>query len=206
MRPMVSPRAYWLLLLGALASCTAPTASKPVADNAEIKSIFDADQADRKVNVTTIDWSKVTPRDAERRERAFELIAANQLRTGTDFYRASYVFQHGDSSDDILLAHILAVTSLSKGNMEARFATAMTLDRYLDKIGRPQVFGTQFHYPRLNDPGNMTQEPYNSKLISDALRAANCVDPVAVQRKAMESIKNGTDPESPAVCGPTAEH
>jgi hypothetical protein len=82
-----------------------------------------------------------------------DLLARGALRTGADFRKAAFVFQHGDSADDYLLAHVLA-----------------TLDRYLQAIGRKQIFGTQYTGRGGANPA-MTQEPYDRGLLSDAPRA-----------------------------------
>ena len=55
------------------------------------------------------------------------------------------IFQHGTKPEDYLLAHVLATAALRKGGAPlAPGLVAATLDRYLQSIGQPQVFGTQF--------------------------------------------------------------
>ncbi len=112
-----------------------------------------------------IDWKTVGPRDAERRKRVLEMIESNQIVTGKDFANAALVFQHGETSNDILLAHILAVTALGKGNLDGRRMAAITLDRYLNRTEKPQVFGTQFNSKNVQDPKAWTMDPYDPKLI-----------------------------------------
>jgi len=90
------------------------------------------------------DWERVSRRDAERRKRVRQMIDQGEARTGKDFERAAMVFQHGDTSDDILFAHVLAVTAIGKGNPGARWLAAASPDRYLHRIGQPQIYGTQF--------------------------------------------------------------
>ena len=103
--------------------------------------------------------------DAERRTRTAALLKQGLLHTGPDFDHASLIFQHGTTPDDYLLAHVLAVIAVSKGQHGAVWISAATLDRYLQSMHRPQIIGTQ--YKVLNkDPS--TQEPYNRDLISDA--------------------------------------
>ena len=67
-----------------------------------------------------------------------------------------------------LLAHTLAMVALKKGRPDAIWIAAATLDRYLQNIGKPQIYGTQFQTP--NGPGRTTQEPYDRATVSDALR------------------------------------
>ena len=135
--------------------------------NPEMTSIFDADQADRQT--ANIDWSVVGPADDKRRTRTGELLRSGALQSGDDFYHAAFVFQHGSSPDDFLMAHLLAMIAVARGKSDAIWIASATLDRYLQTIGKPQVLGTQFELPK-NAP--VTQEPYDRTLISDAMRKA----------------------------------
>jgi hypothetical protein len=146
--------------------------------NPEMKKIFDADQGDRQLPNGKIDWAVVDKSDAERRVATRKLLAEDKLHTGEDFSRAAFVFQHGESPDDFLLAHTLAMIAVSKGKHDALWIATATLDRYLNSIKQPQIFGTQFH---LQNP--TTQEPYNRMLISDALRRQLGVPSLAAQEQ-----------------------
>jgi len=136
------------------------------APNAEMKKIFAEDQRVRQNAPSKEEWTKITRTDAERCEATRKLLAAGELHTGQDFARAAFVFQHGDQPEDYLLAHSLAVIAMSKGDTAAVWIAAATLDRYLQSVGKPQIYGTQF----LNKGDHWTQEPYNRDLMSDALR------------------------------------
>ena len=174
----------------ALPMLMAIAAPAPVAgDNAEMTRIYDADQAARQDAAGFYaDWRRILAADAERRKRTKALLDAGAVLTAEDFYHAAYVFQHGDRPDDFLLAHSLAVTAIAGGKPEARWIAAATLDRYLQAIGRPQVYGTQF----LKPPGRpATQEPFDRALIGDAQRRAADVPPLAEQ----EAQRRGWDAE-----------
>ena len=133
--------------------------------SADMKKIFDEDQRVRQEE--HINWDIVNGTDAERREQTRKLLAAGALHTGKDYEEAAFVFQHGDSAPDYLLAHTLAMVAVSKGDSTAIWIAAATLDRYLQKSGQKQIFGTQY----LSDPkGSWTQDPYDRELVSDALR------------------------------------
>jgi hypothetical protein len=134
-------------------------------DNPEMKSIFDEDQHVRQSRQT--DWKQVTKADAQRREQTRKLLASGALHTGIDYEKAAFVFQHGDSSDDYLLAHTLAMVAISKGDSSAIWIATATLDRYLQKIGQKQIFGTQY---LAGQDRKWTQEPYDRTLVSDDLR------------------------------------
>ena len=137
--------------------------------NAEMKAIFDADQADRAPGAAAIDWTVVAPRDAARRARTLALVAAGALKSGDDYWHAAFILQHGDTPDDFLLAHTFAVIAAARGRADATWIAAASLDRYLQRSGKPQIYGTQFRTPR-GQP--VTQEPYDRTLVSDALRQA----------------------------------
>jgi len=149
-----------------------------IQSNTEMSRLFDADQAVRTTtNFNKIDWSVVSKQDEERRAATARLLAAGSLHTADDFYHAAFIFQHGSKPDDFLLAHTLAMVAVKKGRRNAIWIASATLDRYLQKIGRPQVYGTQF----LTAKNGTTQEPYDRALISDALRAELDVPPQAGQ-------------------------
>lgn len=173
--------------LVALALLLAPVpaiAEDAPVDNPEMAAIYAADQAPRQGGAA--DWEAVSRADSERRARTRALIEQGLLTTAPDFYRAAYVFQHGDVPDDQLFAHVLAVRALALGLPEAEEIVAATLDRYLQRIGRSQVYGSQFSYS--TDTGS-TQEPYDKALIPDALRRAMGAPTVAEQEARMAEME-----------------
>lgn len=170
-----------------------------IPDNHELTGIVEADQKDRQTDMAKIDWAQVGVRDAERRARVKQLLDSGHVHTGRDFTRASLVFQHGEGSDDILLAHILAVTALGKGDHDARRMSAVTLDRYLNRIGQPQVFGTQFNTSNIQNPTLWTMDPYRSDFLGDTLRRYNCVEPLAEQQEILQAMREGHEPKEPAL-------
>jgi hypothetical protein len=149
--------------------------------NAEMKAIYDEDQRVRMP--PKVDWKAVTNTDADRREKTRKLLATGALHTGKDYEEAAFVFQHGSQPEDYLLAHTLAMVAVSKGDATAIWIAAATLDRYLEKIGQKQVFGTQYSS---NAQHVWTQEPYNRDLISDALRLQLGVPSQTVQEEQLK--------------------
>jgi hypothetical protein len=164
------------------------------ADNAELMAIYQADQGDRKGKV---DWQAVGPRDAARRQRVRQLIHQGAARTGKDYERAAMVFQHGETPDDILFAHVLATTALGLGNAEARWLAAAALDRYLHRIGQHQIFGTQFTNKDLRTSDGWTMEPYNRELLAPSLLDANCVPDREHQVEMLNAVRRGEEPPAP---------
>jgi hypothetical protein len=137
-----------------------------------------------------------------RRACVRELLEAGQLKTGEEFHDASTIFQHGETADDYLLAHILAVEAVIKGDDRSKWMAAATLDRYLQLIKQPQVFGTQ--YPALEDKAKAasasslfagrTQAPYNETLVPEAVRIDFCVPGIEQQKKNVVTLNSGKYP------------
>jgi hypothetical protein len=168
--------------------------------SAEMKRIFDEDQADREMNMAgmtpeqRLDWfKKIGPRDARRRTQVLDLISRGALRTGQDFEEAAFIFQHGEEPHDFLLAHTLAIVAIAKGSPKSRWIAAATLDRYLQKIQQPQIYGTQY-FIGPNKGDQFTQEPYDRGLVPDSLRGAMCVPDQEAQQHVLDLVKQGKEP------------
>ena len=168
----------------------AQEASVPT-DNAEMAAIFVADQAVRQ----NIDPARFRDRafveqmnadDAARRERTRALLDAGALQTGEDFRAAAFVFQHGSTPEDYLLAHSLAVTGVAKGSKQAAWIAAASLDRFLQSVDRKQIYGTQ---TRMMNVGEPTLEPYDRDLLPAAVRAAAGVPNLAEQDARLEQFR-----------------
>jgi hypothetical protein len=181
--------------------------SAPKGSSAEMKRIYTEDQADREMNMAAmspaqrLDWvNKIGPRDGQRRKQVMDLLSHGVLRTGEDFAEAAFVFQHGDKPDDFLLAHTLATVAIAKGSAKSRWIAAATLDRYLQRIQQPQIYGTQYSIGP-NQGDKFTQEPYNRPLVPDSLRAAMCVPDQAAQEQVLVLVSQGKEPPEPKVPG-----
>ena len=173
----------------------------PPTNNAEMAEMLAADQAVRH-GVTA---EKLRDRaflqtmiaeDAERRRRTLALLEAGSLQTAQDYRAAAFVFQHGSTPEDYLLAHSLAVAALAKGDGESAWIAAATLDRYLQMTGKAQIYGTQ---TRKAPDGPATLDPYDRDLVPDALRTALAVPSQAEQDARLTAVNaasagNGTGP------------
>jgi hypothetical protein len=146
--------------------------------SAEMQKIYDADQEPRQnpTRLSAAEWVVIEGKDAERRARTRELLRAGALMTGEDFRKAAFVFQHGNTPDDYLMAHSLASIAVARGDASATWIMTATLDRYLQSIGKPQIYGTQF-----KATADATQEPFDRALISDAMRRELAVPSLAAQ-------------------------
>jgi len=165
-----------LLLAIALAVALAAPAfaqeGAPPADNPEMEAIFAADQEVRKDLEAVLAGGRegalrIHAADAVRRQQVRTLLESGSLRTARDFYTAGLVFQHGDTPEDYLMAHTLALAALGEGSAESPWLAAATLDRYLHAIGQPQIYGTQTMIRRGEEP---TREPFDHALVPDSLR------------------------------------
>ena len=151
-----------------------------------LRKIYDEDQEDRTDEAG----------DATRKEQVRRLIRDGQVQSGEDYYFAAYIFQHGQSPNDFIFAHVLAVTAVSKGFHGAMWLSAATLDRYLHSMKQPQIFGTQ--YGSLNDSSD-DQGLYDEGMVSD-LRALWCVAPYSAQTKILSDVRAGKDFRSTRIC------
>lgn len=165
-----------------------------------------------------VSWDEITRHDAERRKQVHVLLANDQITSAQDFRDASFIFQHGQTADDYLLAHVLAVEAIVRGDTASKWIAAATLDRYLQTIGQKQVFGTQFgdakyayYLQHRGDadlveklksiPSATTQHPYNENLIPPVIRKDFCVPDLLRQQQYVDNANTGKSPEIPRIEG-----
>jgi hypothetical protein len=188
---------FLVLVTGLFAQAPAsPTISQLSDANPEILRLVVYDQWDRGNDMfgdyhgalgDKVDWDAISRRDSERREAVRKLLADGKVVTGKDYRFAALIFQHSPDTAGYLLAHVLAVTAVSKGDAGAKWLAAATMDRYLHSQNQPQVFGTQFRQPN----GTWTMDPFDHQAISDAVRAAWCVAPLAEQDRIVKDAQDG---------------
>lgn len=151
--------------------------------NRELEKIYAEDQADR-TNMFTMSadqLAKMIKNDTPRRKRVRELIDAGALTTSEDFVRAAFVFQHGATPDDFLMAHVLGLIATEMDGSGA-WISAASLDRYLLNTGKPQIFGLQLD----------NVAPFNPNLLTDRMRKALCVPDTVARAKFLTAL--GQDP------------
>jgi len=136
-----------------------------------------------------------------------KLLEEGKITSGEDFSDAALIFQHGQTPEDFLFAHVLAVEALIRGGSADKWLAAATLDRYLQALNQAQIFGTQ--YPGDKASGNTpkpqvdphviniqrTQQPYDAKLLPDSVRQDFCVPDVSQQEKNLSIFNTGHRPE-----------
>jgi hypothetical protein len=152
----------------------------------ELSEIYQADQADRQniQQLTPEQWSAIAARDEQRRARVMEVVGQAQLQSAEDYFHAAMVLQHGKEPEEYLLAHELATIAGFKDHKIGKWLSAATLDRFLQSLGRPQRFATQY---RREENGVWTLEPLDPSL-PDAIRAEYGVPPLAEQSKRVEEM------------------
>lgn len=127
-----------------LAALLLPHAMSPLPPakvSAELKRLFEEDQADRRDGLR---GEELRQRDSSRRQRVDELLSADLIIEPEDRFRAAVIYQHSTQVEDILKAHALAVAAAMDGHEQARWLAAASLDRYLKYREEEQFFGTQF--------------------------------------------------------------
>jgi hypothetical protein len=165
--------------------------AETVTPNAEMARIYDEDQKVRQnLPDTREGWFPIERADRERRGRVTKLLEAGALHTPGDYRKAAFVFQHGDQSDDYLLAHTLALVAVTKGDSGSAWIAAASLDRYLQSIRQPQIYGTQFQ----GSGKSTTQGAYNQRLISDLLRTELSVPTMESQALQLKSAQSSPSP------------
>lgn len=161
-----------------------PPQAAAVTGDEELRELYLADQAERTDHpeVGTDRYEGLSERDAARRERLTELLAAGRVITAEDHFHAALLCQHGDELDDIALAYEHATRAVELGHGPARWLAAAAYDRWQMYQGLPQRYGTQIvpdgQRHRLWDVNPET---------TDADRAAWDVPPLAeMERRAAE--------------------
>lgn len=141
--------------------------------NVTLYQLYQADQGDRQSQ--NIDWTIVTKRDKVRRAQVTQMIADGQLKHADDYFHAAMVFQHGDTAQDIKNAWQLALQAgkLDDKHARARWLACAAEDRYLHRMDKPQVWGTQYRRPDRKGP--WTMEPFNTTAKTDVQRVAQSV-------------------------------
>lgn len=152
-----------------------------VADNLELSRLYQEDQDDRKADPSKIDWATAGLRDEQRRGRVRKILADGGARTSADFFHAAMVFQHGSAVEDFRTANRLALQAveLDPKNKLARWLAAASKDRELMNLGKPQLYGTQFHKP----DGGVWKLYEVDPSVPDEERAKWGVPPLANARK-----------------------
>lgn len=154
---------FTLLMLGALLS--API-SVSADDNPELQRLFDADQNARRD--PDMSWDEIDALDEANRAEVLAMLARGEIKTGLDYFQAAVIMQHGESAEDIRLAHSFATLSSQLGYDRATWMQAASWDRLLMYFEQPQWYGTQF---TIDDDGQWHLYEVQEGAVSDEQRA-----------------------------------
>ncbi|MGB8602090.1 MAG: hypothetical protein WCD42_07830 [Rhizomicrobium sp.] len=163
-------------------------------NNPQMDALFAADQADRAPGTKWTEETslRVYQQDQARRGQTRTMLQQHQLHSGDDFVHAAFIFQHGETPADYMLAHILAMTAMTRGNASdshgqtAAWIAAATLDRYLLETKQKQIFGTQFGTKK--DTSEMEFSPADLNQIPDDIRWTFGVPSQAEQLKMLRKL------------------
>ena len=177
-------RVLWCTVFAIQVLSAVPQNRRPPS---RIDRIYAEDQLVRGQAIPPSAPKPIFKNDDDRENATRRLIADGDLHSGKDFEKAAVIFQHSHKPDDYLLSHSLALVALSKGDSDAVWIAAASLDRYLIAVGSPQIYGTQF----LTPPGTQaTQEPYARSIISDAIRGDLRVPSIADQERVLHDLRH----------------
>jgi hypothetical protein len=174
---------------------------------AAVSRVHQLEIEDQSENPGNISGAEFYRHGDARRAEVRKLLDEGKLTSGEDFSDAALIFQHGQTPEEFLFAHVLAVEALIRGDSADKWLAAATLDRYLQAVNRPQIFGTQ--YPGVKAAGNTpkpqvdphvmniqrTQQPYDAKLLPESVRQDFCVPDVSQQEKNLAIFNTGHRPE-----------
>lgn len=194
-------------VVGVAAQMPTAKTQNPSKVSDAIHQLFVEDGEDVTNGISKFSEEQLNARGNARRVKVKALLAAGELKTGEDFHEAAFIFQHADNTDNCLFAHILAMEAVLKGSDEAKWIEAATLDRYLQSIGQPQVFGTQYPLdPNLPHQAHSavgsqgafrtgrTLAPYNEQFLPDSARLDFCVPALVQQKENLAMFNAGKRP------------
>ena len=191
-----------VLTLGAIE--LSPKSAQTKAAVSRVHQLEIEDQSENPGNISPEEYYR---HGDARRAEIRKLLEEEKITSGEDFSDAALIFQHGQTPEEFLFAHVLAVEALMRGGSADKWIAAATLDRYLHAVNQPQVFGTQYPADKAarNTPKpqvdprvwnvQRTQQPYDPKLLPDAVRRDFCVPDVSQQEKNLAIFNTGHRPE-----------
>jgi hypothetical protein len=142
---------------------------KPMKEpvDSEIASLAEQDQNDRGEYLkspTPEKWNQVTERDKLRRARVVELMQEEKISTADDYFNAGLIMIHGDTTEDSIMSHVLAMAAMAKGHPAAAWLSAVSLDEMMHSLKKGQVFDT---YP----PEDTDNEKLKTVFITESIKA-----------------------------------
>lgn len=153
-----------------------------MAINVELENLYYDDKKEREsmdeINLSSDDLRQ---HDRQRLARVKELLPEIDIDEIWNCHYISFLFQHGESTEDYRTAHKFAKRAVDMGSRVTKWLFAVTLDRKLISQGKLQKFGTQFE----KVDGKWRQLPVDNE-ISDQERIEYGVSPLKDALKAFE--------------------
>ena len=79
-------------------------------------------------------------RAATRRASLHAMLARGEITSGNDLYEAAFVFQHGETAPDYLLAHVLALDAVAKGMDRAKWLSVQPSTAIFSSSANPNLW------------------------------------------------------------------
>jgi len=116
-----------------------------VASNSELEAIYQEDMDELAADPERKKGVEYKTNAVKRIKRVKAILAKNGKHTAQEYFSAAMVFQHGVVADDYLQAHKAAKKAIEvdPSHSDANWLICSAEDRYLRKLGKPQVWGTQ---------------------------------------------------------------
>lgn len=171
---------FTIILVWTMNTCLLHAQEKDNAkDNTELLRMYENDQAERKV--VNPDWTELTRRDKQRRQRVSQLLDSGKVHTATDYYHAAMIFQHGTDTIDSGKAVALMKKAIELDSSMNKWLLAAAIDRDLMRKGKPQIYGTQYVKKGMDQPFELYE--LDSTKITDEERREYGVRTLAEQRQ-----------------------
>ena len=116
---------------------SAQSAAPATAAVSRVHQLEVEDQSENPGNISAEEYYR---HGDARRAEVRKLLEEGKLTSGEDFSDAALIFQHGQTPEEFLFAHVLAVEALIRGGSADTWLAAATLDRYLQAVNQPQIF------------------------------------------------------------------
>lgn len=140
--------------------------------NVKLYCMYQRDEADQKAKA--LDSNVVKRRNAWRSKKVRKMLKEDKLEVADDYYHAALILYNAIDSSDYKLARKLALKAmeLNPKHYDSRALAAMSKDRYLHSIDKPQIYGTQF---RILKDKSITREPFDRNAVTERERSKSCI-------------------------------
>lgn len=119
----------------------------------ELQSLAEADQKDRQnmpKDFNTQFIKQLVTRDLSRLKRVGEIFGEGCFHDAKDYLAAALIYQHGMTSDHYYQAYVWSKRAAELGDINGQTFSALAIDRYLNTIGKKQLFASQYRFNQDN--------------------------------------------------------